>query len=76
MYIKERLQELLRDSSLNLSSIARFAGCAPQTLYGIRDGKQIPSIQTLHGLARAFGKPMEYFFDQESKHDYNKASGQ
>lgn len=40
-----RTQELLRETLIPLARIAREVGCTQGTLYGMRDGKNVPNVE-------------------------------
>jgi transcriptional regulator with XRE-family HTH domain len=67
LFSPRKVDELLggRIRLMNASEIARQAGITSTALSSIRRGKKAPSLETLSGLAFAFGRPIEFFFEDE-----------
>jgi transcriptional regulator with XRE-family HTH domain len=67
VFSPRKLDELLggKKRLINASEIARQAGISSTALSNIRKGEKRPSADTVSGIAYAFQKPIQYFFEDE-----------
>lgn len=63
--IATRIRAAIEAHTDNVSELARDFGVAPNTLYRICNGENLPSIHLLWQIARATGKPMDWFVSGE-----------
>ena len=63
--ISERIRAAVDASFSNVSELARDFGVANNTLYRVCNGENLPSVHLLWQLARATGRPMEWFIAGE-----------
>lgn len=53
---RERLIARLKAADCNISALARESGVASKTLYRIRDGENVPELDTIEKVLDAFGR--------------------
>lgn len=63
---RDKVKELLERPGQNYSAVARSVGITPSAIYAIRDGVTIPSADTVGGMAKHYGKPVGWFYDEEA----------
>jgi transcriptional regulator with XRE-family HTH domain len=61
----QRVHLARRARGQTLKGLAARAGCSATHLCEIEQGKTSPTIGTLDGIARALGKPLAYFIEEE-----------
>lgn len=61
----KRIQLARRARGQTLKGLAARAECSAAHLCAIEQGKTSPTIGTLDGIARALGKPLAYFIEEE-----------
>ena len=63
--IGKRIHLARRARGQTLKELAARGGCSAAHLCAIEQGKTSPTIGTLDGIARALGKPLPYFMEEE-----------
>jgi transcriptional regulator with XRE-family HTH domain len=60
-----KIAQLRKANNLSLQKLAKKAGMSPSGLYKIEKNGYTPSISTLINIARALGRTVSYFVDEE-----------
>ena len=64
--ITNRIRRLRFDSGeMTQEELAKRAGCTRQTIIALEQGKYVPSIELVFGIAKVFGVTLEDVFQYE-----------
>lgn len=64
----EKFKHLLEESNKTSYQIAKETGISQTAFSNWKSGRSEPSLESLKKLAGYFGKPIEYFLEQEATH--------
>jgi transcriptional regulator with XRE-family HTH domain len=65
--IGPKVRQLRQQLGLSLQQMARVSGISAASIHKIERGEMVPTITTLLKLATAFGRPLNYFVDEDAE---------
>lgn len=64
MSIGSKIKELCEDNDITIKHLAEEVYVSKDSLYSYTYGRCYPNAEVLHDIAKYFGVPMEYFWDE------------
>ena len=64
--LPSRLRLARQEANLTQQRAAELAGVEPISVWRYENGQREPSASTVHALASLYGKPVEWFFEEDT----------